>query len=77
MTGEDGLFGASEVHVLNGELCVIGGHKGLYSVCSDAVVVRQRRCRVSVSGRDLAVASADESEIYIRGTILSVQYIFD
>ena len=72
---KEGLFSFSELHLLNGERCVIAGHKGLYSVAEDLIVVRQRVGRIAVRGAGLRVLSADPCEIELSGKIFAAEYL--
>ena len=72
---KEGLLSFSELHLLNGERCVIAGHKGLYSVGDELIVVRRRVGRVAVRGEGLRVLSADQSEIELSGKIFAVEYL--
>ena len=72
-----GVSPFSELHVVNGSYCVLSGHKGLYSISEEEVVVRRRGGRLSVRGAGLRVSAADGGEIVIAGKILSVTYLED
>ena len=65
----------SEVQILGRDLCVIAGHKGLYSVRENEIVIRRRDGRVLVRGNGLRVQDADEGEIRLRGEICSVEFL--
>ena len=66
---------APEVQILGRERCVIAGHKGLYSLSEEEVVVRRRNDRVLVRGRRLRVQEADQTEICICGEVHSLEFI--
>ena len=70
-----GAFPSSEVQIIGRKKCVIAGHKGLYSLTTEEVVVRRRGDRILVRGAGLRVEDADEGEIRIGGEILSVEFL--
>ena len=69
------LFPLPEVHLLGNAGCVIAGHRGLYSLSDEEVIVRRKYDRVRVVGKGLKAESADESEIVLLGEILSVSLL--
>ena len=72
---KEGLFSFSELHLIKGAHCVIAGHKGLYSVGADLIVIRRRGGRIAVRGEGLRVLTADQSEIELSGKIFAVEYL--
>ena len=73
LAARDGLFASHEVHVLSGRVCVVAGHKGLYSLSESVVVARVSDGLLAVRGRGLRIDYADGGEICISGEILSVE----
>ncbi|MBQ9370335.1 MAG: hypothetical protein IJU10_04590 [Clostridia bacterium] len=63
-----------EVQILGRTKCIVAGHKGLYSLSEDEVVIRRWDGRLLLRGRGLHVEDADEEEIRIGGEILAVEF---
>ncbi|MCL2631068.1 MAG: YabP/YqfC family sporulation protein [Firmicutes bacterium] len=68
----DNFVGGDKVSIFSGKGAFIEGHKGVFSVSEEEIVIKLKKEKVYISGNGLKITEINASEIYIIGKISGI-----